>query len=81
MAYHIPLGTEIIPYASASDQTGWARQTSIAVSFEAAEVLETLSRIHPVSGERVSFYRLSLGDNPSMFDSYLVAVTAVEHVD
>lgn len=81
MSYRVPLGTEIIPYASASGQTGWARLTSILVTFEQSDVLETCILAHPSSDTPTAFYRLSLGDNPSIFDSYLVAVDAVEQTD
>ena len=77
----IPLGTEIFPYATGSASVGPGRLTTIEVVFEPVEVLERLSMPDPATDEPGTFIRLSLGENPSRYDSYLVRESALVETD
>lgn len=77
MNYFIPIGTDFFPYDSDKHQAGVGRKTTLEIEFEMFDILDTLHIENPDSGDREVFYLLSLDQNSSSFDSYIVAVDAV----
>ena len=78
MTYCIPLGTEITPFVSSTRQRGVPRLTTIEVLFEDDEIIARIQSELTPAEDRKAFYCLSLGENPSAFDSYLVQIEKVE---
>ena len=78
MRHRIPVGTEIYPFSSDSGEIGPGRQTTVEVVFSDGEIMKTLSRPDPAGGPEARFYQLSLGENPSQYDAYLVRTQDVE---
>ncbi len=70
--FKIPLGTEIFPYSTETSNAGPGNLTTVEVTFRPSDILERLSRNDPVTNGAVDFIRLTLGENPSAYDSYLV---------
>ncbi|MEO1051087.1 MAG: hypothetical protein AAFX87_10685 [Bacteroidota bacterium] len=72
--FHIPLNTEIIPYSTKTGQSGVARLTTVEVDFNEEEILEKVSLKVTQNEIKEELYCLSLGENPTKYDSYLVRV-------
>lgn len=64
--YLLRTGSPIIPYSTETKETGTSRLTSIEVEIEDEEILDVII----LDDKR--YLKLSLGDNPSKYDSYLV---------
>ena len=64
--YVLKPGSEILPYCSETNETGTSRLSSIEVVFEDADILEV------VTLEGKEYLKLSLGENPTQYDSYLI---------
>ncbi len=77
MRYCIPIGTEIFPYSREKRLAGPGRLTTDQVTFERSDELERVSRPDPDTNRTVQFICLSLSENPSRYDSYLVRVSGV----
>ncbi len=73
MRYRLPIGSEIIPFATKSGQQGGVVQTTVVVDFEEKDILQRLHQ--QIQGVEIEFMCLSLGENPSPFDSYLFKAT------
>ena len=76
MKYRLPVSSEIIPYSTQSKHTGGSVLSSVEVDFDEMDILSRVSR--RVHGEEIEYICLSLGENPSTFDSYLCKVIDVE---
>ena len=80
MTFHLPVNTWIIPFDSQGNTLGTPYYSSVALDFTEEDILEKLDlEILPGEGVR-PYFRLSLGENPTKFDSYLVEVDEVSEV-
>jgi len=76
-SYHIPKETEIIPYVTKEKRAGTPWLSSIDVDFDEKEILERLNYENHDNKKVNQYLRLSLGENPSPYDSYLVETSKV----
>ena len=81
MSFRIPVGSEIIPYSSKTGQRGMPRLTSIEVHFMEKDILEKIELENDDNQSTQSYCCLSLGENPSPFDCYLIAENSLEIVN
>ena len=76
MPYRIPIGTPIIPFVRSSRCRGRAALTTVVVEFADSEILERL--LLDDNGATIEYVCLSLGSNPTDYDSCLVRTTHME---
>lgn len=70
--YRVVPGLEIWPYNTEEKQMGMAWETSTSYEIPPEDILEELALTLPNETEETAIFRLSLGENPSPYDCYLI---------